>query len=329
MDPKWHFAFCNVTYTEYAGVRYRDYYGSPAVMLETQLAAKEFAEQRFGVGRFIHPHVDMPACEFASFLGMPVVVPEEDEIPYVDTTRPLITSAAEADQVRLGNPQTDGLMGKRYEAWQYYTAQGYGARFGGHSGAVVSVACEISAGRVLGDLAADPRGTLRLLDLMVEAQEVVARLDASLCGEEYRGFTYTGDDFSGLLSPAMYREFAAPCYRRLYADQQTRFMHSELLRAEHLRIAREEVGITEFHGAGCRNLTLQEMHDIMGHGFWTQLTPQEMLELSPAEIGDRISGFAQSGAGHVQLYPGRGTPERNMEVAIATAQRECPGGPAW
>ena len=105
-------------------------------------------------------------------------------------------------------------------------------------------------------------------------------------------------------------------------------MHSELLRAEHLRIARDEVGITEFHGAGCKHLTLQETTDIMGHRWWAQLTPQEMLEMSPATISDRISEFAQSGAGWVQLYPGRGTPERNMEAAIAAVERECLGGPA-
>jgi hypothetical protein len=127
----------------------------------------------------------------------------------------------------------------------------------------------------------------------------------------------------------MYREFAVPCYQRLYAGTEHRFMHSELLRAEHLRIARDELGITEFHGAGCVNLTLAEMHDIMGERFWTQVTPQEMLELSPSHLADRIAEFAQSGCSYVQLYPGRGTPEANMAAAIAACHRECPGGPAW
>ncbi|NCP30137.1 MAG: hypothetical protein COY42_23880 [Armatimonadetes bacterium CG_4_10_14_0_8_um_filter_66_14] len=327
MAPQWHIAFCNVTFTEYAGVTYRDYYGSPAVMLEAQLAAKAFAEQRFGVGRFIHPHVDSPSCGFASFLGMPVVVPEADEVPYVDTTRPPITDVADADLIRLGDPRSTGLMAQRWAAWQYYREQGYDVRFGGYGGSVVSIACEISGNSVLAGMVENPAGARRLLEVVVEAEEAVAAFDASLCGEEYRGFTYTGDDFSGLLSPELYRRFAVPCYQRLHAGQERRFMHSELLRAEHLRIARDEVGITEFHGAGCKNLTLLEMHDIMGDRFWTQLTPQEMLELSPAVIDDRIRELAQSGSAYVQLYPGRGTPEENMEAAIAAVQRECPGGP--
>ena len=53
MQPSWHIAFCNVTYTGYAGVSYADYYGSSAVMLEAQLAAKDYAERQWGVGGFM------------------------------------------------------------------------------------------------------------------------------------------------------------------------------------------------------------------------------------------------------------------------------------
>lgn len=329
MDPKWHIAFCNVTYTEYAGVRYRDYYGSPARMLETQLAAKDYAERRFGVGRFMRPHVDLPSCAFASLLGMPVIETEEDEIPYVDTSRPLIRDVADADRIRLGNPKTDGLMARRWQAWEYYTAKGYKVGFGGHGGAIISTACEISNNAVLAELVENPTGARHLLDLIVAAEEALGAFDAALAGQAYAGTSYTGDDFSGLLSPTMYREFAVPCYRRLYAGNARRFMHSELLRAEHLRIARAELGITEFHGAGCKNLALKEMHEIMGERFWTQVTPQEMLELPPVAIAERIREFAQCGCATVQLYPGRGVPERTMEAAIAACQRECRGGPAW
>lgn len=328
MQPKWHIAFCNVTYTEYAGVTYREYYGSPAVMLETQLKAKEYAEQRWGVGRFMGPGVDVPSCAFASFLGMNVIEPEDDdEIPYLDSSRPLITDVAQADQIRIGDPKTSGLMAKRWEIWQYYQAHGYKVGFPGFSGAVISTAVEISGGALLMGMIENPDGAHRLLDRIVDAGEALGRFSGELHDSEYTGSGYTGDDFSGLLSPAMYREFAVPCYLRLHAGNEYRFMHSELLRAEHLRLARDEVGITEFHGAGCVNLTLQEMNDIMGERFWTQLTPQEMLEFTPQQIDERIREFAGCGCSYVQLYPGRGTPERNMDAAIAAAQRECPGGP--
>jgi hypothetical protein len=328
MDPKWHIAFCNVTYTEYAGGTYRDYYGSPAVMLEAQLKAQDYAERRWGVGRFMHPGVDVPSCAFASFLGMKVIEPEDaDEIPYLDSSQPLITDVAQADRIRSGDPKTSGLMAKRWEIWQYYRDHGHQVAFGGFGGAVISTAVEISGGALLMGMVENPQGARHLLDRILDAGEAVMRFGASLVGTEYTGTGYTGDDFSGLLSPAMYREFAVPCYLRLHAGCERRFMHSELLRAEHLRLARDEVGITEFHGAGCVNLTLQEMYDIMGERFWTQLTPQEMLEMTPAQIEERIKEFAGCGCSYVQLYPGRGTPDRNMEAAIAACRRECTGGP--
>lgn len=329
MQPKWHIAFCNVTYTEYAGVRYADYYGSPAVMLEAQLAAREYAERRFGVGRFIHPAPDSPACLFASYLGMSVVTPKEDELPYLDSTRPLICDVAEWDRVRPADPRESGLMARRYTDWQYFRDHGYPGPFGGFEGSIITVAAEISSGALFAGLGENPQAARMLLQRIVEAQEHVARFSAGLAGTTYTGMIYTGDDYSGLLSPAMYRDFAVPCYQRLYADNESRFMHSELLRADHLRIARDEVGITEFHGAGSVNLTLAEQYEIMGEAFWTQLTPQEMLQLTPAQIAERIRELAGCGCKCVQLYPGRGTPERNMEAAIEAVQRECPGGPLW
>lgn len=327
MDPRWHIAFCNVTYTEYAGVTYHDYYGSPAVMLEAQLAAKEYAERRFGVGRFMHPAPEGPSCDFLSMLGMAVIEPEQDEIPYLDTRHPLVSDPDALEHVKMGDPRTTGLMAKRYERWQYYREQGYQVGFGGYGGAIISHACEMSAGQAMMWFYEKPEAMRRLLNLLMDAEEGLARFNAELTATTFTSFGYTGDDFSGLLSPAMYREFAVPCYQRLYGNSEHRFMHSELLRAEHLRIARDEVGITDFHGAGCKEVSLEDMYAIMGERFWTQLIPQEMLELSPAQIEERVKVLADSGCWRVQLYPGRGTPERNMEAAIAAANKYCPGGP--
>ena len=324
MDVKWNIAYCNVTITEYAGITYRDYYGSPATALEAQLKASEVAEKRFGVGRYIRPSVDTPAVTFASFLGMPVVVPEADELPFVDTTVPMVHDVADVDRLHIGDPKTAGLMAKRWEGWQYYTSQGHKVRFGGHGGSIVTTACEISGDNALVWLVENPEGAGRVLDFVVEANRAIEEFDNSLCGESTGG--YIGDDFAGLLSPAMFREFVVPRYEHIYAGKTSRFMHSELLRAEHLRIARDLLQITSFHGAGSRNLTLREQYDIMGHDFWTQVTPQELLDLSPQAIGELIKEFANCGAAHVQLYPGRGTPDRNMEAAIAAAERECSGG---
>jgi hypothetical protein len=328
LDVQWHIAFCNVTYTEYAGVTYRDYYGSPAAMLEAQLTAKEHAERRWGAGQFITPNVDSPGCTFATLLGMSVLEPADaDEIPYLDSTRPVITDVAQADQIVLGDPRATGLMARRWEACQYYTEHGYPPSLAGGGSEIITAAVEISGEAVLRGFAENPEGAWRVLDKVIEAEVALATFDLAQRGVTYTGTGYVGDDYAGLLSPAMYREFALPCYERLYGANENRFMHSELLRAEHLRISREELGVTMFHGAGCMLLTLAEMYAIMGENFWTQLTPQELLEMSPRQIDERIREFAGCGCSYVQLYPGRGTPEANMDAAVAACRRECPGGP--
>ena len=154
--PRWHIAFCNVTFADYAGVRYADYYGSPAVMLETQLAAKEYAERRYGVGRFMYPFVDSPACLFGSYLGVPVIEPAEDELAYLDTSRPVMDDVSQYGRVRIGDPRTEGLMGRRWRYWQYYKEHGYETRFGGYGGGVVTIACEISGGAALAGFGENP-----------------------------------------------------------------------------------------------------------------------------------------------------------------------------
>lgn len=93
-------------------------------------------------------------------------------------------------------------------------------------------------------------------------------------------------------------------------------------------MCRDILGITDFHGAGCEKLTLKEMYRVMGHNFWTQITPHELRFFTPAQIEEKIRLFADSGASTVQLYPGRGTPERNMAAAVASVMRRlCSGGP--
>lgn len=324
MDVKWHIAFCNVTYTEYAQMTYREYYATPANTLEAQLAAQAVAERKFGVGSFITPQIDTPAVSLASYFGMPLVEPVADELPYVDTLAPLLTEPADVKRLHAGDPKTSGLMGRRWEAWQHYRSQGYEVRFGGHEGSVVTTAHELSAGNIMLWLAEDPAGAERVLEAVTDADLALRDFDESLCGATDAG--YTGDDFAGLLSPEMFSRFVIPQYERIYAGRRVRFMHSELLRAEHLRLAKDMLQITSFHGAGCVNVTPAEMHEIMGRDFWTQLTPQELVELSPQAIEEKVKAYADSGCGYVQLYPGRGTPDANMRAAIAAADRHCPGG---
>ncbi len=326
MDPRWHIAFCNLTVTRYAGVSFRDYYSRPDIMLEAQLKAADVVERRFGVGAFLPVYLDCPTGTLATLLGMPCVYPDPDELPSVDPTRPPITTVADADRLRVGDPRRDGHMAWRWRAREYLVSRGYRVEPGGNDGSLVTTACEVTGNSFLSGLLEDPAAARRVLEKVSEANGVLTQLNEGLRGAPSTG-AYIGDDYAGLLSPAMFREFVVPFYARIYAGKRARFLHSELLRHEHLRIGRDLLGITEFHGAGAERLTPAEMFDVMGHAFWTQVTPSELRFLGARQIADRVAQYAQSGAGWVQLYPDRATPDRNLEAAIAACERECRGGP--
>lgn len=326
MDPKWHIAFCNLTVTRYAEVPYRQYYSSPETMLEAQLRAAAAIERRFGVGAFLRPYLDCPTGTLATLLGMPHVYPEVDELPSVDPTRPPISDVADADRLRLGDPTKDGHMAWRWQVRECLVSRGYSTGVGGNDGSLVTTACEVSGNSLLAGLHENPAAARRVLDLVLEANQRLGKLNDDLRGGPSPG-AYIGDDYAGLLSPAQFREFVIPVYARVYEGKTARFLHSELLRHEHLRIARDMLGITEFHGAGAELLTPAEMHEVMGPAFWTQVTPYELRFLTPVQLADLIAQYAQSGAGWVQLYPDRTTPDANLEAAIAACERECRGGP--
>jgi hypothetical protein len=329
MDPKWHIAFLNISITQYAGVTFKEYYSSPARTLEAQIKASETVENRFGVGRFIKPFIDTPTGTLSSLLGMKVVFPEGvDELPSVDPRSAVIHDVADVDKVRVGDPRKDSVMALRLRAWQYYRDHGYPRDLGGFGGPIVTTACEVSGDSVLMGLVENPDAACRLFDLVMEAGRAVDDLATSLRGKPSTGGGgYIGDDYAGLLSPEMFRKYVIPRYQKIYAGKTSRFMHSELLRREHLQIARDLLDITDFHGAGCEKLTFEEMREVMGHKFWTQVTPHEMIALTPAELAERVKVMANCGAWRVQLYPGRGTPDSQMEAAIAALRKECRGGP--
>ncbi|MCM8769693.1 MAG: hypothetical protein NC911_08530 [Candidatus Omnitrophica bacterium] len=325
MEPKWHIAFCNVTITKYAGMRYFDYYRSPENMLQAQLQASRYVEKKFGVGKFITPYIDSPSVIIPSYLGMRTVYPSENELPYIDTFHPLLTRPEDIEKLQIPDYKTSGLMGERWRAWQYYKSCGYKVRFWATQGSVITTAWEITNGNIFLYLKDEPEKAMEIFDFIVRVDKYLEGLDEELCGENPNG--YTGDDFSGLLSPESYKKFAAPYYQKLYEGKKTRFMHSELLRYEHLRIAKDLLDITAFHGAEAKNLTPREMYNIMGPNFWVQVTPQQMKQYTPYQLEEKIKEYANCGAGYVQIYPGRDTPDINMEVAISVLQRECKGGP--
>ncbi|MBT3374887.1 MAG: hypothetical protein HN742_08105 [Lentisphaerae bacterium] len=327
MDPQWHIAFLNIATTDLAGVTFRHYYSCPEATLTAQLKAREEAERRWGVGRFVHTSLDVPGVEVTTLFGMRRVFSEDDEVPWTDPASNPFTDMNDVDAVPVLAPADCPVFAAKVKAWEYYNSQGIKMGLGAGAASTVTDACDVSGNAFLTALIEAPELAHRLLERITDAHFAIRDWCQSITGVPVGGAV--GDDFAGLLSPSMFREFVMPQYHRVYEGASRIYMHSELLNVEHLRIIRDDLGFDEFHGAGTEKVTFAEMYEVLGHNFWVQLTPHELAHLSPNEIRERIKVLANSRAMAVQLYPGRLTPPENMEAALDACREECPGGPRW
>jgi len=327
MDTQWHIAFLNISVTDLAGVTFRHYYSCPEASLSAQLEAREEAERRWGVGRFVHTYPDVPSARVTTLFGMRRVFSEDDEVPWTDPASNPLHDLRDVDSVPVQSPADCPAFARKREAWEYYNKQGIKVGLGAGAASTVTDACDVSGNAFLTALIEAPDLARRLLERVTDAHFAIREWCHGVSGVKVGGGV--GDDFAGLLSPSMFREFVMPLYRRIYEGASYVYMHSELLNVEHLRIVRDELGLNEFHGAGTEKVTFAEMHEVMGHNFWVQLTPHELAHLSPEQISERIKIMANCGTMAVQLYPGRLTPPANMAAAIEACRKECPGGPRW
>ena len=327
MEPQWHIAFLNISTTDLAGVTFRHYYSSPEAMLATQIEARDEAERRWGVGRFVHTYPDVPEARVTTLFGMRHVFSADDEVPWIDPTSNPLSEMEDVDRVTVHAPADCPAFAKKQRTWEYYNSRGITTSLGPGAASIVTDACDISGNAFLPALTDAPELAHRLLRRVTDAHFAVREWCHGITGTAVGGAV--GDDFAGLLSPDMFREFVMPCYRRVYEGASRIYMHSELLHVEHLRIIRNEIGLDEFHGAAHANLSFADMHEVLGRNFWVQLTPHELAHLQPDRIRERIKVLADSGAMAVQIYPGRLTPPENMEAAIEACRETCPGGPRW
>ena len=327
MNPQWHIAFLNISTTDLAGVTFKHYYSSPAAMLTTQLKAKEEAERRWGVGRFVHTALDVPSARVTTLFGMRRVFSEDDQVPWTDPASNPLPDMNDVDSIPMLSPADCPAFDAKREAWEYYNSQGVKMGLGPGAAATVTDACDISGNAFLMALSEAPELARRLLERVTDAHFAIRDWCCEVTGVSAGGAV--GDDFAGLLSPSMFREFVMPCYRRVYEGASRIYIHSELLNVEHLRTIRDDIGLDEFHGAAHANLSFDDMREVLGRNFWVQLTPHELAHLPPGHIRERIKVLAGSSAMAVQIYPGRLTPQANMEAAIEACRDECAGGPRW
>ncbi len=306
--------------TEYVGVKLGDYYRDPEVMLRTQLEARKIFHRLYGLPRRgIGPSYS--AYVEASQLGVEVIFPE-DNVPMVKG--PVLGEARDVYKLRILDPRREGLMARAIKTYEYMKREvgdSIPVGLGGTEGPVTT-AVVVRGQDFFVDIILHPKEMHKLLELVTEVSLLIRRTIEEVTGRKMRS-TGIADDFSGLLSPDQYEEFALPYQRRIYEEFgiEGRRLHSELLRREHLRFL-PALGVTHYDPGCDQYLEVRDiLEEIPQIPFRFNLkTSQDMMLGTPESIRARYIRAVEEGAPEMYTEICRGTPRGNVMAFVRVAR---------
>ena len=318
----WRVAIPPEVIAEYTGVMLGDYYADPEIMLKAQLKAREIFRELYGISSGVGVH--MTTYLNASTWGLEVVFPE-DNVPMVKGQ--IITDIRQVDSLKPPNDLTKaGLMPKyilfreymkRELKWEEKPRVGGSGTQGPFTTAVL-----LRGDELFTDLYEHPKRVHRLLFLITEnsinLMQTLARI-SNITSIESVGMT---DDFSGLLSPAQYREFVFPYNKLIYEKfgKRSRSLHSELLRREHLKFL-PELGITSFDPGNDQYLTIEDIKAEISIPFSWNIKPfSDLLLSTPESIRNVYKEAVDKSAPMIMTELCYGIPHANVAAFVAVAR---------
>jgi uroporphyrinogen-III decarboxylase len=306
--------------TEYVGVKLGEYYRDPKIMLQTQLKAGEMFHNLYGLPKAGVKPTYSSYVE-ATQLGVEIFFPD-DNVPMV--RRPVLNKAEDVYKLKILNPYKEGLMAQMIRTYEYmkkHTPDGVPVGLGGTEGPITT-AVIVRGQDFFVDLFLHPKEIHKLLEMVVEVSLLIRRAIEKVTGEKIRS-TNISDDFSGLLSPEQYKEFAYPYQKQIYDEfgHQGRSLHSELLKREHLKFLLM-LGVTHYD-PGCDQYL--EVRDIIEQipqiPFSFNLkTSQDMIQGTPKGIRERYVQCVEDGAPEMCAEICRGTPKENIRAFVEVAK---------
>ena len=221
-----------------------------------------------------------------STLGCEVVISSESVEPWA---RPCISAAAEIDD--LAEPAdylAAGVVPERLAlAERLQAARPDASTDIGHDyeGPVTTAA--LMMGQDFFTLPFDdPARAHRLMEFVTRSAVTYARTLRAHQGRPLGGgWQGICDDFAGMFAPEQFAEFAAPYWDMMYEglEAESRGMHSELLREQHLPFL-AEVGIDEFDPSVDQYLTPETLKRSCPVPYTLRMWPAEVRDHTPAEL---------------------------------------------
>jgi len=320
----WSVATPEEVMTEYVGVKLRDYYFNPAVMMDVQLKSSEIMHELYGLPVRKSVGASFTSYICASALGLEVHFPE-DNCP--QWARHPMGRIDEVDGLAVPKDLTAvGLMPRilaNYEYMKRHAPPGVTVHPGGGGAQGPWTTAVVLRGTdIFLDVYEKPAQVHKLLGIITEtAIELIHTFDR-IAGVTNRMAVGFGDDYGGLLSPPMYWEFSGQYMKRIgdAFSATRRSLHSESLTRAHLKHL-ADIGITSFDAGTVKGLTITDLKECLSIPFLLQFkTSEDMLLSTPERIQRKYREMVAEGATQMMVELCRRVPRENVRAFVEVAR---------
>ncbi len=130
------------------------------------------------------------------------------------------------------------------------------------------------------------------------------------------------DDFAGMLSPPLFREFVAPYWEKIYGglNATERHLHSELLRKDHLPFLKE-LGIKIYDPSADQYLAPEILEEHCPCGFTLRIQSWDIHNLSPDELEDLYIKLQSHKPVSVSFFMSELSDEEKIKRLLNTAKK--------
>lgn len=301
----------------HCGISANDYYGSPEIMLKSQLEVYH----RFGRTTTITP--EMSLAPEASALGAEINW-SEDGTAWVE---PFIETEADVDALQLPDLKDAGYMSKIFEYYAYMQAHidnNIPITLGAANSPFTIAALVRGTSEFIGDLVLAPEFAGKLLRKVTDLVLLYLREQQRIASPDSFKRILLFDDLSGFVNLDLFRQYVLPIYNEIYSTfpQCQRWYHNDS-DATHILEGIAEAGIQVFHygyqvDPAFAKKTIGDSVCLMGN-----VTPLEVLRNgTPAAVEKAVQEvIAASGKDGGLIvaaggYIDEGTPVENIEAMI-------------
>jgi MtaA/CmuA family methyltransferase len=299
-----------------------DYYDSPKVMLEAQLATYHY----FGGTTTIGP--EMSLAPEASALGAAINW-SDDGTAWVE---PFIETEADVDALQLPDLKNAGYMTKVFEYYEYMRAnldKDIPMTLGSANSPFTIAALVRGTSEFIGDLVLNPGLAEKLLRKVTDLVLMYLKEQKRICPPESFKRILLFDDLSGFVNLELFRKWVVPIYKEIYSafPECQRWYHNDSDATPVLE-AIAEAGIQIFHygyqvDANYAKETIGDRVCLMGN-----MAPLEILRNGSPEDVDkavqetiRKSGYKGGLVVAAGGYIDEGTPLENIHAMISACQK--------